>query len=233
VEGTVTAPAWTADRLGDQGGPVLVVFVHGGFWRARYGADTIAPLAEACAAQAPAPWVWNIEYPRIGMDGGGWPGTAEAVGDAVTAALKDAAGRPVVLVGHSAGGHLALWAAGEHPVTDVVSLAGITDLRSAARAGLSRGAVYELLGREPSNELYAAASPIERLPLGVPSLLIHGDDDENVPIDQSRSYLAAAVAAGDTCELRELPGAEHFEVIDPAGRAWPILRDRLLSVAGA
>jgi acetyl esterase/lipase len=228
----VTAAAWTADRLGDEGGPVLVVFIHGGFWRALYGADTISPLAEACAAQAPKPWVWNIEYPRIGMEGGGWPGTAEAVGDAVAAALQEAAGRPVVLVGHSAGGHLALWAAGEHSVTDVVSLAGVTDLRSAARTGLSRGAVYELLGREPDNELYAAASPIERLPLGVPSLLIHGDDDENVPIDQSRAYLAAALAAGDTCELHELPGAEHFEVIDPAGRAWPILRDRLVSVAG-
>ena len=230
---------WTAERLGDPAGPLLAVFVHGGFWRARYAADTIAPLAEACAASDPYPWVWNLEYPRVGMPGGGWPGTARAVGAAVGAAVEAAGGRPVVVIGHSAGGHLALWAAGEQAraagvaggagPAAVVSLAGVCDLRAAL--GLSNGAVRDFAGGAPDDAFYAAASPVERLPLGVPALLIHGDADENVPIEQSRAYAAAARAAGDDCELIELPGAEHFEVVDPAGRAWPVLRARLEAIA--
>jgi acetyl esterase/lipase len=208
----------------------VVVFVHGGFWRARYDAREIAELARACAQQAPRPWVWNIEYPRVGMPGGGWPGTARAVGEAVAAARAAAQDRPVVVVGHSAGGHLALWAAREHPVATVVSLAGVCDLRAAA--GLSDGAVRDFAGRAPDDAFYAAASPRERLPLGVPALLIHGDADTNVPVQQSRSFAAAARAAGDDCELRELPGADHFEVVDPEGRAWPIIRERLVALAG-
>jgi acetyl esterase/lipase len=227
-------PEWSADRLGDPDGGVLAVFIHGGFWRARYDASAIAALASGCADDAElGAWVWNIEYPRVGMAGGGWPGTGVAVADAVGAAVTAAAGRPVVLIGHSAGGHLALWAAREHPVTAVVSLAGVTDLAAADRAGLGRGAVRELFGSEgpPPPEVLAAASPIERLPLRVSALLIHGDADRNVPVQQSRAYAAAARAAGDACELHELPGAEHFEVVDPGGRAWPILRERLVEVA--
>ncbi len=230
MEGAVSAEAWSAARLGDPDGPLVAVFIHGGFWRARFGAEHIAALAEAAAGEAPRPWVWTIEYPRVGMPGGGWPGTARAVGDAVSAAVAAGGGRPVVLIGHSAGGHLALWSAREHPPALAVSLAGVCDLRAAAN--LSNGAVRDFAGGTPDDAFYAAASPIERLPLGVPALLIHGDQDTSVPIAQSRSFLAAARAAGDDCELRELPGAEHFEVVDPAGRAWPILRERLVRVAG-
>ncbi|HZE04078.1 MAG TPA: prolyl oligopeptidase family serine peptidase [Solirubrobacteraceae bacterium] len=226
----MTAASWSAERLGDADGPLVAVFVHGGFWRARYAADTIAPLAEVCAADDPHPWVWNLEYPRVGMAGGGWPGTARAVRDGVGAAVDAAAGRPVVVIGHSAGGHLALWAAREYHIAAVVSLAGVCDLRAAV--GLSDGAVRDFAGGEPDDAFFAAASPVERLPLGVPALLIHGDADENVPIAQSRSYAAAARAAGDECELVELPGAEHFEVVNPAGRAWPRLRARLEALAG-
>jgi acetyl esterase/lipase len=232
VEGPLTPAEWTAERRGDPSASVICVFIHGGFWRARFAADTIAPLAAACAAADLRPWVWNIEYPRVGMPGGGWPGTALSVDDAVAAAVREAAGRPVAVIGHSAGGHLALWAAREHPVALAVSLAGVCDLRAAARDRLGNGAVAELFGEEPTDDLLAGASPAERLPLGAPALLIHGDADENVPIEQSRSFLAAAAAAGDDCELVELPGAEHFEVIDPEGRAWPILRARLERLAG-
>ena len=224
--------AWTAEHLGDPRGPVLVVCIHGGFWRARYDLAEIARLAHGCAALPCDPVVWNIEYPRVGMPGGGWPGTAVAVSDAVAAALREAAGRPVVLIGHSAGGHLALWAAGEHRVALAISLAGVCDLEAAADAGLGHGAVYEFLGAEPDADLYAAASPIARLPLNVPSLLIHGDADLNVPVEQSRAYHAAAVAAGDPCELHELPGAEHFEPVDPGGRALPIIAARVQALAG-
>lgn len=227
------AAEWSAERLGNPDGPLVAVFIHGGFWRARYGAEAIAALAGACAADADlGAWVWNIEYPRVGMAGGGWPGTASSVSEAVGAAVAAAAGRPVVLIGHSAGGHLALWAAREHPVSAVVSLAGVTDLEAADRAGLGRGAVRELFGDggPPTSELLAAASPIRRLPLGVPVLLIHGDADLNVPVQQSRVYAGAAQAAGDAVELRELPGAEHFEVVDPRGRAWPIVRGWLVGL---
>jgi acetyl esterase/lipase len=225
-------PAWSAERLGDSGGRVVVVFIHGGFWRERFTADTIAPLAAACGELGL--WAWNIEYPRIGMEGGGWPGTALAVRDAVDAALAAAAGRPVALVGHSAGGHLALWAAGERPVAAVVSLAGVCDLESAARAGIGDRATQALLGAEPyaDPDLYVAASPIRRLPLGVPALLIHGDEDNRVPIEQSRSYAAAARAAGDDCALRELTDTDHFQLIDPAAAAWTLTRARLQALTG-
>jgi acetyl esterase/lipase len=233
VEGPVTGGSWSAQRLGDADGPLVVVFVHGGFWRARYGADTMAPLAAACAGQAPRPWVWNIEYPRVGMPGGGWPGTAAAVSDAVGAAIEAAGARPVVVAGHSAGGHLALWVAREQPVAASVSLAGVADLRAAARDRLGNDAVRELCGGAPDDGFYAAASPMERLPLGVPVLLVHGDADDNVPVDQSRSFAAAAGAAGDALQLRELPGGDHFEVIDADGRAWPIVRLCLEALCGS
>jgi acetyl esterase/lipase len=223
---------WSAERFGDADGPMVAVFVHGGFWRARYAADTIAPLAQACATAEPHPWVWNIEYPRVGMPGGGWPGTALAVREALGAAVVAAAGRPVAVIGHSAGGHLALWAAHEHPVATAVSLAGICDLEEGVLTGIGNGAALELLGAAPDSGLYAAASPIARLPLGSPVLLIHGDADEDVPVGQSRLFDKAARAAGDDCELHELPGGGHFEVIDPGGRAWPILGGRLTVLAG-
>ncbi|MFZ1996467.1 MAG: prolyl oligopeptidase family serine peptidase [Solirubrobacteraceae bacterium] len=231
MAGTVMSPAlWSAEQFGDPDGPVVAVFVHGGFWRARYAADTIAPLAQACAAETPHPWVWNIEYPRVGMPGGGWPGTALAVDEALGAAVQAARGRPVVVVGHSAGGHLALWAAHGHPVAAAVSLAGVCDLEEGVLTGIGNGAVLELLGAAPDSGLYAAASPICRLPLGVPVLLIHGDADEDVPVSQSRRFDQAARTAGDECELHELPGGGHFEVIDPEGRAWPILSGLLAAV---
>jgi acetyl esterase/lipase len=225
-------PDWTAERFGDPGGPVVAVFIHGGFWRARYAADTIAPLAQACADTDPRPWTWNIEYPRVGMRGGGWPGTALAVRSAVAAAVAQADGRPVVLIGHSAGGHLALWAAGEQPVTAAVSLAGVCDLEAAADAGLGDGAVFEFLGADPDAGLYAAASPIARLPLRRRILLVHGDADDVVPIEQSRMFQTAAAANDDVCALVELPGGDHFEVIDPAGRGRPAVRALLEELAG-
>ncbi len=226
----MSARGWTAERFGDPDGPLVAVFVHGGFWRARYDAREIVALAQACAREAPRPWVWNIEYPRVGMPGGGWPGTARAVGDAVGAALAAASTRPVAVIGHSAGGHLALWSAGEHPVALAVALAGVCDLRGGVTLG--DGAVREFAGGDPDDAFFAAASPVERLPTGVPTLLIHGDADENVPVEQSRAYLAAARGAGDACELHELPGADHFDVVDPEGRAWPILRERLARLVG-
>lgn len=226
-------PSWTAERIGDPTGDRVVVFVHGGFWRERFGAEAIERLARACAAE-PGYAVWNLEYPRIGMPGGGWPGTALAVRAGVAAAREAAGGRPVALVGHSAGGQLALWAAQEQSPALVVSLAGVCDLETAAREGIGENAVVQFLGTGPEQDRarYARASPIRRLPLNVPVLLIHGDADDRVPIAQSRDYLTAARAAGDECELTELPGGDHFELTDPGGRGWPIVRERLERLSG-
>lgn len=220
---------WSAERLGPEAGSPLVLVVHGGFWRARVDAASIAPLARALAGRGHA--VWNLEYPRVGMTGGGWPGTAEAVAAALDAALAEAAGRPVAIVGHSAGGQLALWAAKGRQAT-AVALAAVSDLAAAAREGLGQGATVELLGAGPEEApaLYAAASPLERLPLGAPALLVHGEADGRVPVAQSRAYAAAARAAGDECELVELPGADHMELIEPAGPGWEALCRRLDSL---
>ena len=223
--------AWSAERLGSDSGSPLVVFIHGGFWRARWDASTIREIARRCATELGVA-AWNLEYPRVGMEDGGWPGTGAAVRSGVAAALAqaNADGRPVALVGHSAGGQLALWAAAELPsVALAVSLAGVCDLRAAYREGLGSGAVAELFGgREPTEAQYASASPIERLPLGVPSLLIHGDNDDRVPLSQSISF---AGTAGGECTFVQLRRAGHFDVIDPHGPAWPALSEGLRGLA--
>jgi dipeptidyl aminopeptidase/acylaminoacyl peptidase len=146
----------------------------------------------------------------------------------------------VVAIGHSAGGHLALWAAarrglpagapGAEPavrLAGAVAQAGVVDLREAARLRLSRGAVPSLLGGSPGKlpRRYDLASPIERLPIGVPQLLVHGDADDSVPVEISRRYAGRAAAAGDPCELVELPGCGHFEHLDPTSHAWGVVTD--------
>lgn len=214
--------AWSAEELGPEDAPLLVATIHGGFWRSRVDASSIAPLAAALAAVGHR--VWNLEYPRVGEPAGGWPGTAVAVAAALDALLEAAAGRPVVALGHSAGGHLALWASRGRPIAGVVALAPVCDLPAAHRAGLGEGAVEEFIGAPPeaAAEAYLEASPGARLPLGVLALLVHGEADQRVPIAQSRTY-AEAAAAGDEVELVELPGVDHMALIEPDGPARPAI----------
>ncbi|MDQ3989979.1 MAG: S9 family peptidase, partial [Actinomycetota bacterium] len=176
---------------------------------------------------------------------GGWPGTFEDIAaglDALAGPVQQAAGGRleldrVVTVGHSAGGHLAVWAAARHrlpseaPGADpavrpigVVSQAGLLDLVAAARQGLGGDAVLDLLGGPPDAvpDRYAAASPVALLPLGVPVVCVHGTADRIVPLRQSQLYVSAA---GRAAELVTIPGAGHFELIDPADPAWAICRD--------
>jgi acetyl esterase/lipase len=226
-------------RPAREGGPwPVVVVVHGGFWRDRFDRTVMTPLANDLAARGYV--AWNVEYRRVGREGGGWPGTLEDVAAAVDAL----AGRPevapgrVVSLGHSAGGHLALWLASRNdvpvPMTGVVSLAGVADLVRGHAAGLGSGAVADFVGGGPEEypERYAFASPAALLPLGVPQLLVHGARDEHVPIDQSRSYGRAARAAGDEVELLELPAADHFDVVDPEHPAWAAVVEWLPRVLG-
>jgi acetyl esterase/lipase len=208
--------------------PVAVV-LHGGFWRERYDRSLMDAL---CADLARRGWAaWNLEYRRIGGRGG-WPATFDDVAAGVDfLADLQASGTPidtrrVVTIGHSAGGHLALWAATREqpavPVTAAVGQAAVCDLARASRLGLSGGAADALMGGPPERvpKRYAAGSPIERLPLGVPTLLVHGGRDDTVPVDLSRDLHAAAIAAGDRCELVVLEDDGHYEHTDPATTAW-------------
>lgn len=211
------------------GWPVAVM-IHGGFWRDRYDRTLMDAL---CADLAASGWAaWNLEYRRVG-GGGGWPATFDDVASGidhlaeVPAPLDRAR---VVAIGHSAGGHLALWAAArDRPgvgVTAAVGQAAVSDLAAVARMGLSDGAVEELLGGSPEQvpERYAAASPAQLLPLGVPVLLVHGAHDDTVPVSLSRDFQRAALAAGDACDLRIGGHDGHFEHIDPASGAWATVK---------
>jgi acetyl esterase/lipase len=223
-----------ADQFGDLavpagGGPFpLVVLLHGGFWRERHTLELMEPLARDLVGRGWA--TWNVEFRRVGeVSGGGYPATLEDVAAGIDlAATLDA---PLdleraVAVGHSAGGQLGLWAAARPAaavrLAGVVAQAGVLDLRAAERDPDGEMAVALFMGGLAAEvpERYADASPIERLPIGVPQLLVHGDADVRVPVDTSRRYAEAARAAGDEVELVERPGEDHFVHLDAAGGAW-------------
>ena len=237
----------------------IVILIHGGYWRARYGLDLMNSLAEDLAKRGYA--AWNIEYRRVGNPGGGWPGTFLDVALATDFLRKLAPSykldlQRVVPIGHSAGGHLAFWlaarpriplfvnnsplAGSQQPgnneetatplmLAGAISLAGVVDLEMAWRLHLSNGAVVELLGGSFADvpERYAAASPAAMLPLGVPQVLIHGTNDDNVPLQVSQAYTNAARAANDPVTYIELAGVDHFDVIDPHSHAWAISMNEL------
>ncbi len=211
-------------------GPFPVAFVfHGGFWRARYGRKLMSGL---CADLVERGWAAvNVEYRRVGrLQGGGVPATLEDV----AAALDHLAGLDdpldlarVVSVGHSAGGHLALWAAAPRPGARVrcagaVGQAAVSDLERAAELGLGAGVVERFCGGRPEQApaAYRRASPAALLPLGVPQLLVHGEADAIVPASLSKGYAQAAKAGGDDVTLALRAGEGHMEHIDPASGAW-------------
>lgn len=218
-------PSHVGDLYLPDGRPAgVAVVIHGGFWRDRYDRSLMADVCGDLAARGLA--AWNLEYRRIGS-GGGWPWTFDDVAAGVDhlseLGLLDA---PVVTIGHSAGGHLALWAAARADprvrVSHAVAQAGVVDLHEAARLELSGNAAAELLGGLPDEvpERYARASPAALVPLGVPQLLVHGGRDDIVPASMSRSYHERALAAGDEAVLVVDPKLGHFEHLDPGSRAW-------------
>jgi pimeloyl-ACP methyl ester carboxylesterase len=195
------------DQVADvrRGGERIAVLLHGGFWRPAFTRSNTRALAVDLALRG---WTtWNVEYRRSG--------SADTLAD-VEAAL-DLTGRGVA-IGHSAGGHLALWAAGTGKVDRAVGLAAVTDLARAARERIGDGAAIEFAGEKPPAE----ADPMRRLPLRVPVLLAHGDRDDRVPVDYSRAFAAAS-----RCDYLELRGAGHFELIDPRSREWAQVVERL------
>jgi acetyl esterase/lipase len=226
-----------------QGTVPVVVVLHGGFWRARYGVELARPLAADLAGRGWA--AVAVEYRRVGA-GGGWPTTLQDVAAALDA-LPDLPGAErldltdVTVVGHSAGGHLAAWAAGRGrlpdgapgagprvPVSAAVLQAGVLDLAAAVEADLGSGATVDLLGGGPADVpgRYAVADPVRLLPTGVPVLCVHGAADTTVPPAQSERYAAAARAAGDDVAVDVVP-CDHMAVIDPDGEAWRHVLDWL------
>ncbi len=219
-------------RIPGKSGPHPVAIVlHGGFWRAAFDLRYTGHLA---AALTRAGWAtWNVEYRRLGNEGGGFPGTLDDV--ALAAKHLTQLGKEhslnlsrTISIGHSAGGHLALWLATSKrgiPLRGAVSLAGVADLKRAWELKLSNTVVADFLSGSPSQapEHYQGASPIQNLPCGVPTRLIHGEADDVVPIEIAERFAAAARRSGDSCRLVPLPGAGHFEPVDPRTPQWTLV----------
>ena len=203
----------------------LVMVLHGGFWRAPFTRRSTRALAVALSQ---AGWrCANVEYRRLG------PGAYRPMLDDVRRARERLAEfDSAIAVGHSAGGHLALWLAAEGLTDAAVALGGVCDLEAGFAAGLGDNAVAELLGGSPGDvpQAYAFADPAARLPLGRRQVLVHGTEDDRVPIDHALRYAERATVAGDDCVVVELD-AGHFEPIDPRSTAWPSVVDVLSSLA--
>jgi acetyl esterase/lipase len=222
-----------------------VVLIHGGCWRAQYDLKHVGAASAALVKDGFA--TWTIEYRRLGDPSGGWPGTFDDISHAVDHVRALAMQFPridttrVVLMGHSAGGQLALWAASRKQnettglfrssrpplaVVGVVSLAGITDLAEygATTTGCN-GSVTPLMGGTAAAvpDRYRAVSPVERVPIGVPVQLVHGEADPIVPVAQSRKFAARNRGAGGVSEVSIVPGAGHFDLVAPQAEAWAVV----------
>ena len=221
----------------------MVVIIHGGFWKNHVGLEIMDNLANMITLNGFA--TWNIEYRRVGDAGGGYPGTffdCENAVDYINTLCKSYPLDPdrVIIIGHSAGGHLALWLAGRKKsspssiigktspsvsIRGVISLAGVSDLEmmyhihrlQEINTQTRYNPTRDFIGGSPEefSQRYKEASPIHLLPIDIPSVLIHGNLDINVPIGISSQFEKMASQAGDNVYLEEISHAEHFKVIDP------------------
>jgi acetyl esterase/lipase len=235
----------------------VVVIVHGGCWQAALpGLELMNGLAADLRRRGYA--VWNIEYRRLGSPGGGYPGTFDDVGRAidflrVIARTDHLDLGHVVVLGHSAGGHLALWAAGRarlpassplrtaQPlrIGGVVTLAGINDLAAYRASGPDAcggpTTIDQLVGadRRPADSVYLDTSPVDLLPIGARQTIVSGSLDPIVPERFGHDYAVAARARGDDAEELVLPRAGHFELIDPLGPDWKTIARAVRRLARA
>jgi acetyl esterase/lipase len=221
-----------------------VVIIHGGFWRARYDLSLGRPLAADLAQRGYA--AWNLEYRRVGA-GGGWPATFEdiAAGIDLLAELPVGSTR-VAASGHSAGGHLAAWAAGRPglppgapgarplvAVAAVISQAGVLALADCAREGVGGTAALDLMGGRPQDlpQRYQLADPMTAVPVEAPVLCLHSRADDAVPFAYSERYASAASQAGGRARLHETDG-DHFTLIDPHSADWQVAASALPGLLG-
>jgi acetyl esterase/lipase len=208
----------------------FVIFIHGGFWRAKYDLSHANPFCRALAARGII--TANLEYRRVGQLGGGWPGTFKDLTAGLRAASKRLGQLPVV-VGHSAGGHLALRLASEPlPLRAVVALAPVADLRLAYERNLSRGAVAEFLGGTPETMPSRYDEACASLHTSIRRcLIVHGTEDEDVPIDITRQFVAAGRKETHPPSLLEIPHAGHMDLIDPESPTGVTVIDLVVSLA--
>ena len=218
----------------------VVVNIHGGFWRAKYNLDHAGHLCAALTTKGFA--TANLEYRRVGNDGGGWPGTFADIRSAYNFLVQNAAqhnldAQKIVIMGHSAGGQLALClAAHERAVTRAVSLAGVVDLKRAHELRLSNDAVVEFLHGTPHDvpDHYREADPMQISIPQAKQFLIHGSADDIVPSDFSRDYVSAKQNRPghekEDVHLVAIPGAGHFDLIDPHSAAWTAVEQAVLQL---
>ncbi|MCW2865996.1 MAG: alpha/beta hydrolase [Marmoricola sp.] len=206
-----------------------VVLVHGGYWQSSYGLDLMVPLAERLTSRGHV--TVNVEYRRVGS-GGGWPATFTDVAAALDlVSRRDDLPREVVVVGHSAGGHLAAWAAsrtGRTPggapagrLLRALSLSGLLDLTAAAAAPESGGATRSLMGGGPEEhpERYRLGDPALLTPATCPVVAVQAADERVIPTDQAADYVRVATRAAGRASAVTVPG-DHFTLIDPDSAAW-------------
>lgn len=219
--------------------PVVVV-VHGGFWSGTYSSSLGTRFAKTVADAGAV--AWNIEYRRVDA-GGHWPQMREDVRTALDVVAGELQRHAPVgiddvrLVGHSAGGHLVTWLGGESDLevrpSRIVSQAGVLDLEPARPDGPVNPAVEELLQASYADDpaLYRAVSPIARVPIGVPTICLHGSEDLQVPPSQSRRYVEVASQAGEDAAAAIVDGEDHFAFLRPGSRCWSLSLDAVLAPA--
>jgi acetyl esterase/lipase len=226
----------------------VIVLLHGGCWLSDIpGLELMQPMAEALQKDGYA--VWNLDYRRADGVGGGYPNTFQDVAHGLdhlrrikTAYKLDL--KNVTVIGHSAGGHLALWAAARShlpaksmlheksplPLGKIFSLAGVNDLEAyratGAKACAGVGTIDKLINAagRTDEDAYADTSPAKLLPIGVKQIIVTGDRDDIIPPTLTKDYAATAKAKGDVVTLQLIEKVGHFEVIDPRSKAWETIR---------
>jgi acetyl esterase/lipase len=228
----------------------LLMMIHGGFWQAAYDLNHTGALCADLTSKNIV--TCNLEYRRLGNPGGGWPGTFQDISLATDRILEMLSHDPHVdvsrtsVIGHSAGGHLALWLVGRHKVgrssplyagrrssiSNAISLSGVSNLRLGWKQHLGNGVVSRLMGGAPEKfpDRYAAGSPVELLPTGGRQVLLHGTADDIVPISQSESFVSRAKEVGNDTTLVKLDDIGHFELIDPESSVWRTVAETVLNL---
>ena len=236
-------------------GPI-VVFLHGGWWKSEYDLEYAGHLCAALKAAGVA--TWSVEYRRVGSSGGGWPTTFQDVAAGFDYVVTLAKSYPIDLnrvfaMGHSAGGHLAFWLAGGHHIPEsspiheprpkvalrgLISVAGAVDLRLTCDLSGNltfahdKREVYSLMGGPPSEfeNRYRAGNPGDLLPFGIPQVLLQGSDDDQIPPQLPARWADLARSQGDEAVVTIVPGADHFDIVDPQSEAWPTVQAAVLKM---